>query len=150
MFKKYEAGSQEEIWVGTLKDISGIEFYKEYIAESESRFKKITDALPVMIWASNENDEITYANEEAKKFFRIKDNEVRGIDGLEDFIHPDYKEKIINEWKEKVSKREGMDALLLDDEDAKMVLLIRKMALTITYQALYEIHEANWYGSENH
>lgn len=113
VFKKYEAGSQEEIWVGTLKDISGIEFYKEYIAESESRFKKITDALPVMIWASNENDEITYANEEAKRFFRIKDNEVRGIDGLEDFIHPDYKEKIINEWKEKVSKREGINTEIL-------------------------------------
>ena len=45
---------------------------------------------------------------------------------------------------------EDMDALLLDDEDAKMVLLIRKMALTITYQALFEIHEGSWYGSENH
>lgn len=45
---------------------------------------------------------------------------------------------------------EDMDALLLDDEDAKMVLLIRKMALTITYQALFEIHEANWYGPKDY
>ena len=45
---------------------------------------------------------------------------------------------------------EDMDSLLLDDEEAQMVKAIRKMALTITYQALFEIHEANWYGSQNH
>ena len=45
---------------------------------------------------------------------------------------------------------EDMDALLLDEQDAKMVMAIRKMALVITYQALFEIHEGNWYGSENH
>lgn len=45
---------------------------------------------------------------------------------------------------------EDMDALLLDDEDAKMVIAIRKMALTITYQALFEIYEGSWYGTENH
>lgn len=45
---------------------------------------------------------------------------------------------------------EDMDALLLDEQDAKMVMAIRKMALVITYQALFEIHEGSWYGSENH
>lgn len=45
---------------------------------------------------------------------------------------------------------EDMDSLLLDNEEAQMVKSIRKMALTITYQALFEIHEANWYGSQNH
>lgn len=45
---------------------------------------------------------------------------------------------------------EDMDALLMDDEDAKMVIAIRKMALAITYQALFEIHESNWYGSKDY
>lgn len=45
---------------------------------------------------------------------------------------------------------EDMDSLLLDDEEAQMVRYIRKMALTITYQALFEIHEANWYGSKDY
>ena len=45
---------------------------------------------------------------------------------------------------------EDMDSLLLDDEEAQMVKAIRKMALTITYQALFEIHEANWYGPKDY
>ena len=45
---------------------------------------------------------------------------------------------------------EDMDSLLLDDEEAQMVRSIRKMALTITYQALFEIHEGSWYGTKNY
>jgi PAS domain S-box-containing protein len=113
VFKKQSAEDNEEIWIGSIRDITGIEFYKEYIAESESRFKKITDALPVMIWVSNEKDEITYANEQARKFFRIEDGETRNIDGLEKYIHPEYKEKIVNEWVYKVEHREEINTEIL-------------------------------------
>lgn len=45
---------------------------------------------------------------------------------------------------------EDMDSLLLDNEEAQMVKAIRKMALTITYQALFEIYEGSWYGSKDY
>ena len=44
---------------------------------------------------------------------------------------------------------EDLDPLLLNDEDAKMVQGIRRMALKITYDALWEIYQLNLYASED-
>ena len=44
---------------------------------------------------------------------------------------------------------EELDSLLLTEEEAEMVNRIKKMALYITHQALWEIYDANNYGSEN-
>jgi len=44
---------------------------------------------------------------------------------------------------------EDLDPVLMDSQQAEMVKQIRLMALKITYQALWEIYEANLYASEN-
>ena len=46
-------------------------------------------------------------------------------------------------------RSEELDSLLLTEEEAEMVNRIKKMALYITHQALWEIYDANNYGSEN-
>jgi len=45
---------------------------------------------------------------------------------------------------------EELDPLLLNEEEAEMVMRIKKMALYVTYQALTEIYEANCYATQNH
>ena len=67
--KKFDVVANDEVWAGTIRDISGVEFYKEYIEESERRFKKIADSVPIMIWVSDENDNVVYNNEKARQFF---------------------------------------------------------------------------------
>ena len=44
---------------------------------------------------------------------------------------------------------EDLDPVLMDSQQAEMIRQIRLMSLKITYQALWEIHEANLYASEN-
>jgi len=44
---------------------------------------------------------------------------------------------------------EELDPMLLDEADEFMLKEIRKMAMIITYQALYEIFEANMYGPKD-
>ena len=44
---------------------------------------------------------------------------------------------------------EELDSLLLTEEEAEMVNRIKKMALYITHQALWEIYDANNYGTED-
>jgi len=44
---------------------------------------------------------------------------------------------------------EELDPMLLDEADEFMLKEIRKMAMIITYQALYEIYEANMYGPKD-
>jgi hypothetical protein len=45
---------------------------------------------------------------------------------------------------------EELDPLLLNEEEAQMVMRIKKMALYVTYQALTEIYHANCYATQNH
>ncbi|MFZ9694382.1 MAG: PAS domain-containing sensor histidine kinase, partial [Chitinophagaceae bacterium] len=124
VFKKYSPVTQEEIWVGTIKDISGIEFYKEYIAESEKRFQQITDKLPIIIWVSDEEDNLTYYNDLARKFFQLSPTEKRKIGGLEQWVHPDHRNRIEEEWNQKVIRRESINTeLLLKGNDNKYHLL---------------------------
>jgi PAS domain S-box-containing protein len=124
VFKKNDPATQEEIWVGTIKDISGIEFYKEYITESENRFKKITDNLPVVIWVSDEEDYLTYYNELGRTFFKLDPSEKRKMGGLEEWIHPDHRHRIFEEWEIKASQREPIKTeLLLKGDDNKYHLL---------------------------
>jgi hypothetical protein len=44
---------------------------------------------------------------------------------------------------------EDLDPIIMDSHQAEMVRQIRLMALKITYQALWEIYEANLYASQN-
>lgn len=44
---------------------------------------------------------------------------------------------------------EDLDPIIMDSSQAEMVRQIRLMALKITYQALWEIYEANLYATEN-
>lgn len=44
---------------------------------------------------------------------------------------------------------EELDPMLLDEADEFMLKEIRKMAMIITYQALYEIYESNMYAPKN-
>lgn len=124
VFKKNDPLTLEEIWVGTIKDISGIEFYKEYIAESESRFQKITDNLPIILWVSDEEDNLTYYNELARSFFQLDPTEKRKIGGLEEWVHPDHKYRIHEEWDQRANRREPINTeLLLKGNDNKYHLL---------------------------
>jgi hypothetical protein len=44
---------------------------------------------------------------------------------------------------------EDLDPVLMDSQQAEMIRQIRLMSLKITYQALWEIYQANLYATEN-
>ena len=101
IIKKIDPVSNDEVWVGIIRDISGVEFYKEYIKESEQRFKNITDSLPVMIWVADAQDQIIYTNQEAKKMFGLTDEMKVSVAEMSHWVEPNYKKIVISEWDEK-------------------------------------------------
>jgi two-component system, sporulation sensor kinase E len=109
VLKKTDPETNEEVWVGTIRVVSGAEFYKEYIAESEQRFKAIADSTPIMIWVSDENDKIIYQNEEAKKMFGLTDDMQVSVGDMSDWVEPEYKQVVIEEWDNRAAKREPID-----------------------------------------
>jgi len=107
--KKYDVVANDEVWAGTLRDISGVEFYKEYIEESERRFKKIADSVPIMIWVSDEKDIIVYNNEKARQFFGLTEEDQYSVGQMSEWVADEYKEIVTTEWDQKVVKREPIE-----------------------------------------
>jgi len=107
--KKFDSVANDEVWAGTIRDVSGIEFYKEYIEESERRFKKIADSVPIMIWVSDENDMIIYNNEKARRFFGLKEEDQYSVGDMSKWVADEYQDVVMKEWDNKVVKRESID-----------------------------------------
>ncbi len=107
--RKFDLVANDEVWAGTIRDISGVEFYKEYIEESERRFKKIADSVPIMIWVSDENDVIVYNNEKARQFFGLKEEDQYSVGDMSNWVADEYQDIVIKEWDNKVAKREPID-----------------------------------------
>lgn len=110
---RYDILADQEVWSGTITDISESEFFKEYIAESEKRFKNITDVLPIIIWVTDEEDNITYFNDKAAAFFKIKKGETLSLSDFGPAIDPAFKEKVFADWDRQKAGRVPMHIELL-------------------------------------
>jgi len=111
--KKFDPFLNDEVLTGRIMDVSGAEFYREYILESEKRFKRVTDALPVMVWVSDQNNLVTYTNDKTKEFFGFSLEDMKGQDDFTPLVHPDYRKLAIEDWGEKLNKREPIDGVFM-------------------------------------
>jgi PAS domain S-box-containing protein len=109
--KKFDPFLNDEVLTGRITDVSGAEFYREYILESEKRFKRVTDSLPVMVWVSDQNDLVTYSNDKTKEFFGFALEDMKGQEDFVPLVHPDYRKLAIEEWGQKVKRREPIDGV---------------------------------------
>lgn len=123
---KYDTLRDQEVWSGTITDISEAEFFKEYIAESEKRFKSITDGLPIMIWVTDEEDRVIYFNDKSYTYFDVKKGQLLEMSDFGPIIDPIHREKVINEWWQQKEKRLPLyfEALINDRYDQKRYLAV--------------------------
>ncbi len=111
--KKYDPFLEDEVLTGRIQDISGVEYYREYILESEKRFKRVTDALPVMVWVSDQNHIVTYTNDKTKEFFGVSLEDMKGQFDFAPLVHPDHRKKAIQEWGKKLQRQEPIDDVFM-------------------------------------
>lgn len=104
--KKFDPYLNDEVMTGRIADVSGTEFYRAYILESEKRFKLITDALPVMIWVSDQHDVVNYSNDKTSAFFGFPLAEMKRRTEIERLIHPDDRDRVVREWTHRIKQRE--------------------------------------------
>ena len=72
------------------------------IKEGEMRFQTLTSNAPVAIFQTNLNGECTYVNDEWMKYAGMKFEEALGY-GWSDALHPEDKERVLEEWQSAVS-----------------------------------------------
>lgn len=113
--KKFDPFLDDDVITGKIIDVTTTEQLKETAAESEARFKNITESMPVMIWVSDKNNKVIYSNSEVKKFFGKGLEEFKDYKEFVKLVHPDSKFMTGIEWKK----------YLLEHKDVEQTFLIK-------------------------
>ena len=107
--KRSDALLKDEYYLGKIVNVTNRELYEEVIKETESRFKNITDAIPVMIWVSDHNNHVIYSNNATKEFYGMGLEGIENPQEFEKFIHPDFLHLASNEWEKRLEKHQPLD-----------------------------------------
>ncbi|MEY2595313.1 MAG: hypothetical protein RI965_585 [Bacteroidota bacterium] len=107
--KRNDALLKDEYIVGKITNVTNRELYEEVIKETESRFKNITDAMPVMVWVSDHNNHVIYSNNATKEFYGIGLEGIESPQEFEKFIHPDYHHLASTEWEKRLAAHQPLD-----------------------------------------
>ncbi len=75
------------------------------LRESEERFRTAADMSPALIWMSDENADIVFANQRYRTFFGVETDAMLG-DGWRSIVHPDDVEAFHAAFLEAFAKRE--------------------------------------------
>jgi len=103
--KYHDNSVNDTVISGRITDITKEQDYVFQVQESESRFKKLIDVSPVMIWVSNEHNLVTYSNQALKNFLGISLENLYNYKDYIQFVHPRDKKIAVVEWKKNVNKR---------------------------------------------
>jgi PAS domain S-box-containing protein len=107
--KRSDALLKDEYYLGKIVNVTNRELYEEVIKETESRFKNITDAIPVMIWVSDHNNHVIYSNNATKEFYGMGLEGIESPQEFEKFIHPDFLHLASTEWEKRLEKHQPLD-----------------------------------------
>lgn len=89
-FSRPRFGANGEIigFVGVAFDVTDIREAQARLLESETRFRTVADSAPALIWMSDENARVVFANRRYRTFFGIESEEALD-DGWRRLAHPD-------------------------------------------------------------
>lgn len=107
--KRSDALLKDEYYLGKIVNVTNRELYEEVIKETESRFKNITDAIPIMIWVSDHNNHVIYSNNATKEFYGMGLEGIESPQEFEKFIHPDFLHLASTEWEKRLEKHQPLD-----------------------------------------
>lgn len=125
--KKFDPYLNDEVITGKIEDITSSELLRESVQESESRFRQITEVMPVMIWTSDTKNIVNYSNQKTKEFFGKGLEEFSGPDEFVNFVHPDSKIKTGEEWLKSLLEHKDIEQeYLLKGADGKYHYVLEK------------------------
>lgn len=108
--KYYDEQLKDVVISGRIADITKDRTYALQIQESEERFRKLMDAIPVMVWVSDENNKVIYSNQSMKKFLGFELEKLRDYRHYAIMVHPDDRRETIDEWQKGVSQQKQISS----------------------------------------
>lgn len=103
--KYIDKEKNETVISGRITDITRERLFAIQIQESEERFRNLVEAIPVMVWVSNEKNIVTYSNKAFKNLMGFGLEEIKGPEDYARFVHPEDKETAVKEWRNNISRK---------------------------------------------
>ncbi|HZW15834.1 MAG TPA: PAS domain S-box protein [Brevundimonas sp.] len=105
-------GSGEVVgFVGVAFDVTDIREAQARLLESETRFRTVADSAPALIWMSDENGRVTFANRRYRTFFSIESEEALD-EGWRRVAHPDDVDQFDAAYLEAFQNRDRFEGLV--------------------------------------
>lgn len=102
--KQYDLVLDDVVVSGRITDITKEQQYAMQIQESEARFRNLIDAVPVMVWVSDEKNKVIYSNQASKKFLGFEVEKIKNSRDYVQKIHPEDRKKVMESWNVNISK----------------------------------------------
>jgi PAS domain S-box-containing protein len=90
---------------GRITNITREHLYAMQMEETEARFQKLMDSVPVMVWVSDTNNKVTYTNHQMKKFLGFEMEQFKNNKNFIPKVHPQDRKCAIDDWEIAVSTK---------------------------------------------
>src|SRR5262245_61301437 len=95
-------------WAGSLVDIDDLIRIEDALRESESRFRKLAESLPQLVWTCRSDRSCDYVSPQFAAYTGVPEAEQLGFDWLRQ-IYPDDREPLFAAWSRTVATSEPFD-----------------------------------------
>jgi PAS domain S-box-containing protein len=96
---------------GRITNITREHLYAMQMEETEARFQKLMDSVPVMVWVSDKNNKVTYTNQEMKNFLGFEMEQFKNKKNFIPRVHPLDKKIAIDDFALAISKRKPITCI---------------------------------------
>jgi PAS domain S-box-containing protein len=108
--KQYDLVLDDVVVSGRITDVTKEQQFAMQIQESEARFKNLIDAVPVMVWVSDEKSKVIYSNQASKKFLGFEVEKIKNPRDYVQKIHPDDRKKVMANWNISINKKHSFNS----------------------------------------
>jgi PAS domain S-box-containing protein len=91
----------------TLRDDTARIMAERALQESEERFRTLADSAPALIWMSDADGQVTFANRYYEEFFGRPSQDMQGV-GWRDVVHPEDVEMFADAYFDAVARRRSL------------------------------------------
>lgn len=103
--KHYDLDLDDVYISGRITNVTSEETFSMQIQESEKRFRNLMDAVPVMVWVSDETNHVNYTNRAMKDFLGYEMEQIKDGTRFLEKIHPDDRKIAFDDWNKQIRKQ---------------------------------------------